>query len=263
MLKSKTVEPTLSGASIYHPDEWAARVELAACYRIFALLGWTDMVMSHITLRLPDSVTGDALQFLVNPFGLHDSEVCAGNLIRVDVSGSVWDASRYKPNPAATGLHQAIYRGIAPARCIMQSRSTAAIAVASLPGGISPHNIYGAQLHQRLAYHDLEGMGLQPDAQEHLVGSIGNRQAVVLRHHGLLSWAQSLPEALFILWTMQRACEIQLASGSLGSAIAVADTAAERYSADAWPFNAGEEASRELFDALLRQVDRLDTSYKT
>ncbi|MFM1940929.1 MAG: class II aldolase/adducin family protein [Burkholderiaceae bacterium] len=261
-MKIKSIEPTISGASIFHPDEWAARLELAACYRIFAMLGWTEMIYNHITIRLPDSVTGGALQFLINPFGLHYTEVCASNLLRVDETGRVIDASRYKPNPAGMVLHRALHQGLPQAHCVMHTHTTAGVAVASSARGIDQHNFYGAQLYQRVAYHDFEGVTLYPEEGERLLRHIGDRQAVVLRNHGLLSWGLSLAQAFAILWTMQRACEVQCAMSSLGESIPISDRVASQCSADALQLDQSYGAGRDMFDALCRQIDRIDESYK-
>src|SRR6187455_988664 len=94
-----------SRAATMHPDEWQARVQLAAAYRIFDMLGWTEMIYNHITVRLPDSVTGGEKQFLINPFGLHYSEVRASNLVKIDVAGNVLDGSKHKVNPAGFTVH--------------------------------------------------------------------------------------------------------------------------------------------------------------
>lgn len=262
MTKSKAAEPTIFGASVFHPDEWQARLELAACYRIFAMLGWTEMIFNHISLRLPDSVSDGTLQFLINPFGLHYSEVCASNLLRIDASGKVIDASRYKPNPAGMVLHQAIHQGIQQAHCVMHTHTTAGVAVASVAQGIEQHNFYGAQLFERVAYHDFEGITLHPEEGERLLKNIGDRQAVVLRNHGLLSWGVSIPQAFAILWTMQRACEIQYATASLGQPIPVSDEVARQCAAEALQIDPSFGAGRDMFDALCRQVDRIDDSYK-
>ena len=113
-----------------HPDEWQARLELAACYRVFALLGWTEMIYNHITLRLPDSVTGGKKHFLINPFGLHYSEVTASNLLKIDVQGNKLDDSPWNANPAGFTVHSAIHEHIAQAHCVMHTHTTAGLAVA-------------------------------------------------------------------------------------------------------------------------------------
>jgi ribulose-5-phosphate 4-epimerase/fuculose-1-phosphate aldolase len=123
-----------------HPDEWQARLQLAACYRVFALLGWTEMIYNHITLRLPDSVTGEHKQFLINPFGLHYSEVTASNLVKIDLQGRVLDASPYPVNPAGFTVHAAVHDGLAAAHCVMHTHTTAGVAVACLQGGLQQTN---------------------------------------------------------------------------------------------------------------------------
>jgi ribulose-5-phosphate 4-epimerase/fuculose-1-phosphate aldolase len=88
--------------SALHPDERAARVRLAACYRVFAMLGWTEMIYNHITVRLPASVSGAEKQFLINPFGLHYSEVTASNLVKINLAGDVLDGSPTRSTRPAT-----------------------------------------------------------------------------------------------------------------------------------------------------------------
>ena len=197
-------------ARAMHPDEWAARLELAACYRVFAMLGWTEMIYNHITVRLPDSVTGGSAtaaalrppQFLINPFGLHYSEVTASNLVKIDLQGQVLDGSTHRVNPAGFTVHAAIHAGLPDAHCVMHTHTTAGIAVACLQGGLQQTNFYSAQLHDKVAYHDFEGITIHADEGPRLVKNIGNRQAVILRNHGLLTWGRTVPQAFVILWTL-------------------------------------------------------------
>ena len=203
----------------FQPEEWTARVQLAACYRIFAMLGWVEMIYNHITVRLPDSVAGDQKQFLINPFGLHYSEVTASNLVKIDLAGNVLDGSRHKVNPAGFTVHAAIHNGVPGAHCIMHTHTTAGVAVACTRGGLQQTNFYTAQLHDMVAYHDFEGITIHADEGPRLLRSMSNRQAVILRNHGLLAWGQTLPQTFAILWTLQRACDIQLATLSMGRQI--------------------------------------------
>ena len=136
-----------------HPDEWAARVELAACYRVFAHLGWTEMIYNHITLRLPDSVAGDEKQFLINPFGLHYSEVTARNLVKINLQGEVLDASAHRVNPAGFVVHATLHGGIEGAHCVMHTHTTAGVAVACLKEGLQQTNFYSAQPRLRGHHH--------------------------------------------------------------------------------------------------------------
>ncbi len=246
-----------------HPDEWTARLELAACYRIFAMLGWTEMIYNHITVRLPDSVSGGDKQFLINPFGLHYSEVTASNLVKVNLAGDILDPSAYPINPAGYVLHSTLHGGLESAHAIMHTHTTAGVAVASLQGGLSQSNFYSAHLHDMVAYHDFEGITIHADEGPRVLRSIGQRQAVILKNHGLLSWGRTLPEAFAILWTLQRACEIQLATLSMGPAIAVSPAVAAQCTRDSLQFDQNQGGvGADLFKALIRQVDRIDDSYR-
>ncbi|MEO6625254.1 MAG: class II aldolase/adducin family protein [Burkholderiaceae bacterium] len=249
-------------APTMHPDEQRARIELAACYRVFAMLGWTEMIYNHITVRLPDSVTGGERQFLINPFGLHYSEVTASNLVRIDSQGRVLDGSRHPVNPAGFTVHAAIHEGLPDAHCIMHTHTTAGVAVACLQGGLQQTNFYTAQLHDMVAYHDFEGITIHADEAPRLLKSIGSRPAVILRNHGLLTWGHTVPQTFAILWTLQRACEIQLATFTMGAAIPVAQDIARRCTRDALQFNPNLGAGRDVFAALVRQVDRIDMGYR-
>jgi len=245
-----------------HPDEWKTRVELAACYRVFAMLGWTEMIYNHITVRLPGSVTGGNKQFLINPFGLHYSEVTASNLVKIDLQGKVLDGSTHRVNPAGFTVHAAIHDGLPDAHCVMHTHTTAGVAVACLQGGLQQTNFYTAQLHDKVAYHDFEGITIHAEEGPRLIHNIGTRQAVILRNHGLLTWGHTLPQTFAILWTLQRACEIQLATFSMGPAIAVTEAVAQKSTRDALQFQPAYGAGQDVFDALVRQVDRIDNSYQ-
>jgi ribulose-5-phosphate 4-epimerase/fuculose-1-phosphate aldolase len=248
--------------SALHPDERAARVRLAACYRVFAMLGWTEMIYNHITVRLPASVSGPEKQFLINPFGLHYSEVTASNLVKINLAGDVLDGSHHPVNPAGYTLHSTIHGGIEGAHCVMHTHTTAGVAVASLQGGLSQSNFYSAQLHDMVAYHPFEGITIHAEEGPRVLASMGNKPAVILRNHGLLSWGQTLEQAFAILWTLQRACEIQMATLSMGAAIPVPEAIAAKCTRDALQFNPAHGAGRDVFDALVRQVDRIDPVIK-
>ncbi len=245
-----------------HPDEWKERVQLAACYRVFAMLGWTEMIYNHITVRLPDSVTGGARQFLINPFGLHYSEVTASNLLKIDLQGNKLDDNPWPVNPAGFTVHAAIHDGIEGAHCVMHTHTTAGVAVACTQGGMAQNNFYSAQLHDMVAYHDFEGITIHAGEAPRLLASIGSKPLVILRNHGLLAWGATLPLTFVRLWTLQRACEIQLAQAALGPAIAVPEPVAVKTTHDSFQFDAKFGAGQDVFDALVRQVDRIDDSYR-
>ncbi len=252
-----------------HPDEWAVRVELAACYRVFVLLGWTEMIYNHITLRVPDSVTRGATagaskapQFLINPFGLHYSEVTASNLLKIDLQGNKLDESPWAVNPAGFTVHAAIHDKLPDAHCVMHTHTTNGLAVACSQVGLAQNNFYSAQLHGMVAYHDFEGITVHADETPRLLKNIGTKPAVILRNHGLLTWGRTLPLAFVRLWTLQRACDVQVAQAALGPAIAVPLHVAEKTVQDSFQWDTRFGAGQDVFDALVRQVDRIDASYK-
>ena len=250
-------------ANKIHPDEWRERVQLAACYRVFDLLGWTEMIYNHITVRLPDSVTGGARHFLINPFGLHYSEVTASNLVKIDIEGRKQDAGNPWPvNPAGFTVHSAIHQHLPEAHCVMHTHTTAGLAVACTQGGLAQNNFYSAQLHGQVAYHDFEGITVHTDEAPRLLANIDGKPAVILRNHGLLTWGPTLALAFVRLWTLQRACEVQVAQAALGPAIAVPLRVAEQTVRDSFQWEQRFGAGQDVFDALVRRIDRIDDSYK-
>ncbi len=262
--------------SDFHPDEWLARVELAACYRIFDMLGWAEMIYNHITVRVPESVSGTTAgvsstiagvssfgkQFLINPFGLHYSEVTASNLVKIDTLGNKLDAANLHPvNPAGFTVHSAIHQHLEGAHCVMHTHTTTGSAVACTASGLAQNNFYSAQLHDMVAYHDFEGITVHADETPRLLKNMGNKPLIMLRNHGLLAWGATLPLALVRLWTLQRACDIQCMQANLGAAIAVPEAVAERTTRDGLQFDLRFGAGQDVFDALKRRVDKFNPGY--
>jgi ribulose-5-phosphate 4-epimerase/fuculose-1-phosphate aldolase len=236
--------------------ERAARVQLAACYRIFDHLGWTELIFNHISLRVP----GTAKAFLINPFGLHYREVTASNLVLIDVEGNPLRDTKWPVNRAGFVIHSAIHEAIAEAHCVMHTHTTTGLAVACLEQGLSPTNFYSAQLHGNLAYHEFEGITVVPDEKERLVASIGRKRALILRNHGLLAWGPSLSEAFLMLWTLQRACDVQIASSAAGALHPIRPEVFERMVRDGGP--AEKRTCDDVFAAMQRIVDEKDPSYR-
>src|SRR5215212_6801882 len=193
--------------------EHKARVELAAAYRIFAMLGWVEMIFNHITVRVP----GPEHRFLINPFGLHYSEITASSLLLIDLEGNSLRETEWPVNRAGYVIHSALHESQPEAHCVMHTHTTTGMAVACLKDGLSPHNFYGAMLQGQVAYHDFEGISVEPGEKERLVRDIGDKRAVILRNHGLLAWGPSVPQAFLTLWTLQQACDVQIAAASAGA----------------------------------------------
>jgi len=248
-----------------HPDEWQARVQLAAAYRIFDMLGWTEMIYNHITVRLPASVSAGDKQFLINPFGLHYSEVTASNLLKIDVHGNKLDTRNPWPvNPAGFTIHAAIHENVSDAHCVMHTHTTTGLAVACTEGGLAQNNFYSAQLHDMVAYHDFEGITVHPDEAPRLLASLGSKPLMILRNHGLLAIGPTLPLAFVRLWTLQRACDVQVTQAALGPAIAIPEAVARKTTDDSFQFDQQFGAGQDVFDAMTRLVEqRCGTSYKS
>jgi len=240
-------------------EEWALRVQLAATYRIFDMMGWTELIYNHISLRVP----GPEVHFLINPFGLHYSEVTASNLLKVDLQGHIIGESRWPFNPAGFTPHATIHASVPGAHCVMHTHTTAGMGVACLEDGLSASNFYAAQLHGKLAYHDFEGITVHADEGPRLLRSIGDRPAVILRNHGLLAWGETLARTFAVLWLLQRACEIQLATQAMGKPLMVSEAIQAKCTADSLQFSARFGAGQDVFDALVRKLDRIDTSYRS
>lgn len=236
--------------------ERAARVELAACYRIFDMLGWTEMIFNHITARVP----GPEVRFLINPFGLHYREITASSLVLIDIEGNPVRKTEWPVNRAGFVIHSAIHGSLEQAHCVMHTHTTTGIAVACLKDGLSYDNFYGAMLHGQVAYHEFEGITVEPGERERLLESIGNRQAVILRNHGLLAWGPSVSQAFLTLWTLQRACDVQIAASGAGALHPVRPEVFPQTVREGGP--AEKRTCDDVFAALQRMVDARDPSYR-
>jgi len=236
--------------------ERAARVELAACYRVFHHLGWTEMIFNHITLRVP----GPEKLFLINPFGLHYSEITASSLVLIDVEGNPVRESKWPVNRAGFVIHSALHQHLEHAHCVMHTHTTTGMAVACLKEGLSPTNFYAAQLHGKVAYHDFEGITVDEGEKVRMLKSIGGKPAVILRNHGLLTWGPSVPEAFMLLWTLQRACDVQIAASSAGALNPIREEVFAQTVRESGP---GEKRTCEdVFAAMRRLVEAKDPRYQ-
>jgi ribulose-5-phosphate 4-epimerase/fuculose-1-phosphate aldolase len=190
-------------------NEDQIRSELAACYRLFDWLGWTELIFNHITVRLPNETQPT---YLINPFGLHYSEVSAENLIAINTNGQRRDDSTGLVNQAGFVIHSAIHEARDDAHCVMHIHTTAGCAISCKESGLRNDNFYSAMLFDNVSYHDYEGVTTGISEQPRLVASLGKKNHMILRNHGLLAVGTDIPSTFMRLWVMQRACEIQLAS---------------------------------------------------
>jgi ribulose-5-phosphate 4-epimerase/fuculose-1-phosphate aldolase len=242
----------------FSPAEWDARVQLAAAYRIFDHLGWTELIYNHISLRVP----GEDRHYLINPFGLHYSEVSASNLVKVDLAGEIVGHSDWPINPAGITFHGAIHATLPDAHCVMHVHTTATQAVCCLKDGLAFTNFYAAQLYGKVAYHAFEGITIHADEGARILESAQGRPVLLLRNHGPVTIGATLPQALSLMWVVQRACEIQLAMQGAGEAAPIPRAVLEKCVVDSLNFNPTYGAGADVFAALQRLVDREDPSYR-
>jgi ribulose-5-phosphate 4-epimerase/fuculose-1-phosphate aldolase len=250
--------------------ERETRENLAACYRLVAKYGLTDLIYNHISARVP----GPQRHFLINRFGLLYTEVTASNLVKVDIDGRIVDPAdaAAEVNPAGFVIHGAIHAAREDAACVLHTHSAAGIAVSACAGGLLPISQYAISLGPEVAYHDYEGYVLEPGERERLVRNLGGKRILFLRNHGLLTVGRTIAEAFALMFNLDQACRIQLAAQAASRELVipppeVRDRAARQFGELGARFvqRGGQPvtgAGARAWVALLRQLDREDPSYR-
>ena len=248
-----SVQGQVSGA------EWQARVDLAACYRLVALYGMIDMIANHISVRVP----GEPGHFLINAYGLLYEEITASSLFKIDLDGNTIfkPAIDYGINRAGFVIHSAIHRARQDAHCIIHTHTPAGMAVSSLKSGLLPMT-QTAMRFSRAAYHDYEGVAVELDEQQRLVADLGDADVMILRNHGLLAVAPSIPEAFSNIYRLELACKAQLLAQSANSEIVLPPDSVIALTNHLYRPNVRRPFGILEWPALLRQLDRRDTSYR-
>lgn len=201
------------------PTERELREDLAAAYRLIAHYGMTDLVFTHLSVRIP----GETHRFLVNPYGLLFEEITASSLVVVDADGEPAQETSWPVNPAGFVIHSAVHRARDSAQCVMHTHTLAGMAVAAQQGGILPLNQMSVEFVDRVAIHDYEGIAADDNMteRERLVHDLGDKPCMILRHHGLLTVGRTVAEAFYWMWYLEQACRIQLAAQSAGVPLAL------------------------------------------
>ncbi len=244
------------------PEEWAVRVDLAACYRLIKHFRWDDLVLTHNSARVP----GHPDQMLINPSGLMFDEITASNLLKVDIDdGHLIEPSEYEPINAGVVIHGAIYMGRPDVQCVVHTHTEADIAVGALEEGLLPLSQWAMRFYDRLGYHDYEGVSLDMDERERLQHDIAQYPVLVLRNHGLLATGRNVAEAFSLTYHFERSAEAQLkiqaaVAGGARMVVPSAETA-ERQAAQ-FQGNMPRLQGQREWPALLRLCDRLDPSYR-
>jgi ribulose-5-phosphate 4-epimerase/fuculose-1-phosphate aldolase len=238
--------------------EWQARLDLAACYRIFDHFGWSESIYNHISLRVP----GEDNAFLINPFGLLYSEVCASNLVKIDIDGNTLDGSPYPVNKAGFVQHSYFHRHLDWAHAICHVHTTETMAVCSLEGGLQPVNFYACNFIGRIGYHDFEGVTVREEEGKRLLANLGNHRILMLRNHGPVVMGRTIGEMFLMIWGLQRACEVQVATMAMGKAVPVPPEVIAVHQRDLAQVQAPGGPGAADFAAWVRRMDRIDRSWR-
>ena len=240
------------------PAELEIRVDLAACYRIVASLGWDDLIFTHISARVP----GKDHAFLINPYGMLFDEITASSLVKIDASGEKLDPSPHPVNPAGFVIHSAIHAARSDASCVLHLHTTAGVAVSAQESGLLPLSQQAMIALSSLGYHDYEGIALRDEEKPRLVADLGERRSLILRNHGLLTVGPSVAEAFLTMFNLQRACEIQVMAQAGGAALrSIPAQVAATARADARAATKGLGGAL-AWPGLLRRLDRIDPGYR-
>ena len=249
---------TPSLKEVVSAEEWALRVDLAACYRLVALYGWSDLVFTHVSARIP----GPEHHFLINPYGLMFDEITASSLVKVDMECNKLIDSPFPVNPAGFVIHSCIHQAREDAGCVLHTHSRAGVAVSAQKCGLLPISQQSTFVLASLGYHDYEGVAFRADEKPRLQKSLGKANHLVLRNHGLLTVGKTIADAFLNMYRLESTCQIQTTAQAGGELI---EYDAQIYQGDdnaAAYIRSGGTGGGFVWPSLRRKLDRLDDSYQ-
>jgi ribulose-5-phosphate 4-epimerase/fuculose-1-phosphate aldolase len=253
--------PTLNVPSLrdrVSADEWATRVDLAACYRLVASFGWEDLILTHISARVP----GTEDQFLINPYGVYFDEITASSLVKIDLEGRKVDDSPFPVNAAGFVIHSAIHAARHDARCVLHTHTINGVAVSAQRDGLLPISQHASFVVASLGYHDYEGVALHDDEKPRLVADLGDKTSLILRNHGLLTVGPTVAEAFVAMYYLETACAIQVrAQAGGGELISVGKDVLDRVAQLVATPRPGGGRGALIWPGLLRRLERRDPTY--
>ncbi len=238
-------------------EEWQMRVDLAACYRLVALYGWSDLVFTHISARIP----GPEHHFLINPYGLMFDEITASSLVKVDQQCNKMIDSPYPVNPAGFVIHSAVHEVRDDIQCVLHTHTRAGVAVSAQKAGVLPISQQSTFVVASLAYHDYEGVAFRDEEKPRLQADLGHKTYLMLRNHGLLTVGRTVADAFLNMYVFESTCQIQIAAQAGGDLISVNPKIVEGV-AQAMKVQTGGIGGAFVWPALLRKLERTDASYK-
>jgi ribulose-5-phosphate 4-epimerase/fuculose-1-phosphate aldolase len=236
-------------------SERELRVQLAAAYRLIDKFKMSDLIYTHISVRIP----GPERHFLINPYGLMFDEVTASNLVKVDLDGNIVGESEWPVNPAGFVIHSAIHAAREDLHCVLHTHTKYGMAVSALECGLLPVSQFAMQFYNRVAYHDYEGVSLDLEERERLVQDLGEKKVMIMRNHGLLTAGHTIPEAFILMFYLDRSCEVQITAQSAGDKLIIPPTVVCEHSAVQQNV---EDMGQLEWPALIRMLDREDPSYR-
>ena len=245
------------------PDEWRARVDLAAAYRLVSLFKWDDLVFTHITAKIPGTE-----HYLINPYGLMFDEITASSLVKIDLQGNVLQETNFPINPAGFTIHSAVHAARHDVQCVMHTHTLNGIAVSAQKAGVLPISQQSIFVLSSLGYHAYEGVALRDDEKPRLVASLGDNTFLMLRNHGLLTVGRSVADAFQAMYTFESTCAIQIraqAGGGTAAAPALTEIGADIIATAGAQARAVTQggAGQLVWPGLLRRLDRIDGSYRS
>ena len=239
-------------------EEWQARIDLAAAYRLVAHYGWDDLIFTHLSARVP----GPEHHFLINPYGMMFEEITASSLLKINLQGELVSPSPYFINPAGFTIHSAVHAAREDALCVIHLHTDYGVAVSAQKDGLLPISQQSLFALASLAYHEYEGLALKEDEKSRLVSDLGDKTNMILRNHGLLTVGKTAAAAFLSMYILERACRIQvLAQSGGGTLLPVSESILENVAAQLGAVTVGQGAQL-AWPGLLRKLDRIDPSYR-
>lgn len=239
--------------------EWHARCDLAALYRLVAHFRMTDLIDTHISLRIP----GPEHHFLINRYGVIFDRMKASDLVRIDEHGQVvnGDVENSRVNAAGFVIHSAIHMARADLNCVIHTHTAAGMAVSAQEHGLLPITQHALKFYGKLAYHTYEGIALSMDERERLVADLGTHKAMILRNHGLLVGGKSVAHAFHELHFLERACQAQIQALSGNSQLIKPSEEVCRLAAQQFDREEAEEIIQLSWKATLTLIEEQRASY--
>jgi ribulose-5-phosphate 4-epimerase/fuculose-1-phosphate aldolase len=190
------------------PEEWQARVDLAACYRLIDKYGMADLIYNHITARIP----GSSDHLLINLYGMLYKEITASSLVKIDVEGDIiWKPDTdYGINKSGYVIHGAIHKARPEVQCVLHTHTRAGMAVSAMQCGLLPLSQTSMRFVGHIGYHDYEGPAVNLEERERIVDDLGPHDALIMRNHGLLTCGATIQQAFNTMYQLELSCRSQV-----------------------------------------------------